>query len=497
MKRIYLTLALLSQVTITWAQTATDALRYSAFQYGGTARSMGVGNAMSVMGGDFGVVSINPAGLAVYRGSDLTLSMGFLNVNTTAQLNGNVPYDDRNNKVTFNNVGLVLASQPSASSNSKWKTGNFAIGINRLGDFNRTTYYNGTSPGSIVTVFKNQIAIGQWDELGSALAYDAEAIYDSTVAGKKTYFSDFDGKEGQTLTRYQTIKTVGRVNELAISYAGNFDEKLMVGATVGVPFVKYDYSNDYGESDNSGVIPVFNKLSYKNEYKANGTGINLKIGAIYRPIQALRFGLALHTPTSYELGETQTADFIYDFTLKSTPKSVEANSKEFEVKYSVNTPLKTMASVGFLIGKYGFISADAEFLNYSKARIRFSTPDSIGQQRIAELKKYETEINDDIKATYKGVMNLRLGGEVALDIFRLRIGVNMLESAFKDNSTPRMIYSVGAGLRGAHMYFDMAYRFEKQSYAYQPYFTSSPSRQPNVDVKTQSNNFVATLGFRF
>jgi hypothetical protein len=497
MKKIYLTLALLTSVTYIWAQLASDALRYSSFQYGGTARSMGVGNAMSVLGGDFGTISINPAGLATYRSSDFTLSMGFMNVNTNAKLNTNFAFDAPLNKVTFNNVGLVLASQPYASSNSKWRTGNFAIGINRLGDFNRTTYYNGVSAGSIVTVFKNQIAIGQWDELGNALAYDALAIYDTTVAGKKTYYSDFDGKENQNLTRYQTIKTIGGVNELAISYAGNFDEKLMIGATIGVPFIKYNYQNGYSERDNDGLVPVFNKLDYNNQYKADGTGINLKIGAIYRPIQAIRLGFAVHTPTSYNLGEIQTADFIYNYTEKGITKNEEVNSKEYEVKYTVNTPLKTMASVGVLVGKYGFISADAEFLNYASARIRFETPDSIGQTRIAELKQIEANVNEGIKTSYKSVVNLRIGAEAVLDIFRLRAGVNILGSAFQNDTKPRMVYSVGAGIRGSNMYFDIAYRYEQQTYSYQPYNTPNPLRQPNIAVNAKSNNVVATLGFRF
>ena len=57
-----------------WSQLASDALRYSSVSYGGTGRSMGTGNSMSVLGGDFGTISINPAGLATYRSSDFMFS---------------------------------------------------------------------------------------------------------------------------------------------------------------------------------------------------------------------------------------------------------------------------------------------------------------------------------------------------------------------------------------------------------------------------------------
>jgi hypothetical protein len=60
------------------AQTASDALRFSYIpQYGGTARTVGVGGAMGALGGDFATISMNPAGLATYRMSEFTYSPGF------------------------------------------------------------------------------------------------------------------------------------------------------------------------------------------------------------------------------------------------------------------------------------------------------------------------------------------------------------------------------------------------------------------------------------
>ena len=50
-----------------FAQNASDVLRYSYLQPGGTARSLGAGNAFGALGAEFGAISQNPAGLALFR----------------------------------------------------------------------------------------------------------------------------------------------------------------------------------------------------------------------------------------------------------------------------------------------------------------------------------------------------------------------------------------------------------------------------------------------
>lgn len=497
MKQSFLTLNFILFITL-WgnAQQASDALRYSSNQYLGTARSVGVGNSMSVLGGDFSSISINPAGLAAYRSSDLSLSVGYVNNSTNAQLlgGGNANWNELSSKLTLNNLGLVLGSQ----SSGKWKTSNFAFGFNRINDFNRTIYYQGSSPGSIVTVFKNQTIAGIWDDYGNALAYKAEALFDSTISGKKYYYSDFDGQEGAIINRSQSVKTTGRTSEMVISYAGNFQEKLNLGVSVGVPFIKYTYNNIYNENDQGNTVPYFNSLAYKDTYKADGTGINLKIGATYRPIQAFRVGLAFHTPTSIQFSEYHTTDFEYSYTTNSGKSyNNSALSPEGISKYNINTPWRAIGSVGILAGKSGFITAEAEYISYNSARIRFETPDTISAQRVQEIKNYENELNTKIKEQYRSTMNIRVGGELVLDIFRLRAGVNLLGNANKADSGVRAVYSLGAGVRGKSYYLDVAYRNERQNFNYQPYVAAEPARQPNVQITPTQHSLIATVGIKF
>ena len=47
------------------AQSWQDALLFSENEYGGTARSVAMGNALTAVGGDLGSLGLNPAGSAV------------------------------------------------------------------------------------------------------------------------------------------------------------------------------------------------------------------------------------------------------------------------------------------------------------------------------------------------------------------------------------------------------------------------------------------------
>ena len=74
MKRLSYTLIILLFACNVFAQDLTDGLRYSNYHISGTARSAAMGNAFGALGGDFTSLSINPAGAAVYRSSEITIT---------------------------------------------------------------------------------------------------------------------------------------------------------------------------------------------------------------------------------------------------------------------------------------------------------------------------------------------------------------------------------------------------------------------------------------
>lgn len=466
----------------TFAQNASDVLRYSYLQPGGTARFVGAGGAFGALGAEFGVLSQNPAGLALFRTDELTLTPSLHFANSEAQLNGNTPYADDKSKFGFDNIGLVFNTNPGGKH---WKTFNFGIGYNRQADYNRSIYYEGNASGTIMNGFFDTYNGGQSDAFGADLAANANAIYDDGT-GALTY--DFAGNENAAINRSHAVTTFGRMNEMAISFAGNYDEKLMVGATVGVPFVNYRIEGEYIETDPDDVVQYFDKLTYTEYLRSSGVGVNLKLGVIYKVSQALRVGAAFHTPTAMSLTDSYSNTFSYDYTDGNGVTIGEVqNSPDGTFDYKLRTPWRASASAAVVIKKFGFLSADVEWVDYAANRFNF-TADVASQ----ENQQYERAVNNDIQRSYQQAMNMRFGGELVLDEFRLRGGLNLLGKPEEGTTGFNTGFSAGAGVRGKSFYLDFGWRRGVGKGSVQPYADA-----PVATTSVVTNDFLLTLGFKF
>jgi hypothetical protein len=106
MKRFTFVMAILLSVTsASISQNVDDALRYSQIFYGGTARFTGMGGAFTAIGGDISSLSQNPAGLGVFRSSELTLTPQLSNIRTSAGFFGRTT--DNMYNFHLNQAGLV------------------------------------------------------------------------------------------------------------------------------------------------------------------------------------------------------------------------------------------------------------------------------------------------------------------------------------------------------------------------------------------------------
>lgn len=466
------------------AQNASDALRYSYLLPSGSARYVGAGGAFGALGAEFGSISQNPAGLAMFRSNELTLTPSLLFSKTEAGIAGNPSYNDDKSKFGFDNIGLVFNTSPGESSS--WKSFNFGIGYNRQADYSRSIYYEGNATGTIMNGFFNDYRNGNsGDPFGSELAYNANAIYDDGT-GALTY--DFAGNENAVVRRSQIINTYGRMNEMAIAFAGNYDEKLMVGATVGVPFVNYRIEGEYIESDPAEAVQYFDRLTYTEYLRSSGVGINLKLGVIYKVTQALRVGAAFHTPTAISLTDQYSNTFSYDYTDGSGSNIGEIlESPDGTFDYKLRTPWRASASAALVVKKIGFLSADVEWVDYSANRYNFTSDVASSSN-----KEYERQVNNDISRSYRQAMNARLGAELVLDEFRLRGGFNLLGKPEEGATDFNTAFTAGAGVRGKSFFLDFGYRRGKGKGSITPY-----EGAPEASTSVVTNDFLLTLGFKF
>lgn len=475
------------------AQTITDALRYSTLEFGATGRAIGAGGSFGVLGADYSLVGSNPAGLAAFRKSEFTFTGGLENAITDAQLQdgeSNLLEEARSN-FTIHNVGLVFSGRPIGS---KWKTINFGLGVNRIANFNQEFFFNGFSQGSISDRWLEN-ATGYFpDELPSVdpfetdLAYLGSVIYQTgNTVGTDMYFTDYQGT-GVALEKSQTVRTKGGITEFNLAFAGNYNEKLYLGASLNIPFVNFDEEKRYTESDEADEVPAFNTLLYNEYLSTTGAGINLKLGFIYRVNQMIRVGAGFHTPTRYGLEDSYRSELEYDFTDPNVAPFGLQESPDGLFEYSLVTPWRVNGGAGFIIGKRGFISGEVEWVDYSKIRFDF---DGGSEDDLS----YARQLNEDIRTNYQGALNVKVGGELVFDIFRIRGGVGMNGSPYLNDDNNQMVYSGGFGIREKWFFLDLAYQTRSGEENYFPYQLASGPGQV-VSTNWRRSLFALTIGFK-
>lgn len=465
------------------AQTVQDALRLSTFDWSGTARAAAVGGSMGALGADFSVASTNPAGLAWFRTSDFTITPSLWAFNTEAELNtgtSNV-MSTNGNKFGLDNFGIVVANQPFRSMN--WRSSNFAIGLNRLANFNQTFEYSGSSVGSRMDRFAELANSSGIDDLYEAsIAFDALGLIDDNGV----FRTDMERNPNASISKTQTVTTTGGINELVFSIAGNYRDKIMLGVTLGVPFVNLTDRRVYRETDPSDEVPVFEAMQFEENLRTTGAGVNLKLGMIYRINQMSRVGLAIHTPTAFSLQDAYDTQMQYDYNeggLQSGFARSPSDILPFE--YTLVTPWRIIGSAGFIINKSGFISGDIEWVNYGGARFRYQ-----------DFPTAEQEINDDIQDGLNNALNIRVGGEYVYQMLRFRGGIGLLQAGITDNSDIQQVYSAGVGYRRNAFSIDAAYRLQTGEDTFIPYTTTNAPEQ-SVAKNFTNNRIIITLGLKF
>ena len=488
MKKLIFSLILMFGITShLLSQNASDALRYSRIFYGGTSRFQGMGGAFGALGADFSVIATNPAGLGIYKSSEISISPS-LSINPTSSEYNGVTGDDTKSNFALGNFGFVFTIKPDKTNKSGgFQSFNIALGMNRQNDFNSRIFMKGLNNSSsmmtdFVNILNNQLhltsdEINQQYPFDIALARNANLIYFDSVTNR---FAN-DAPNGGVYQQ-KSVTTSGSINEFDLSFGGNYNDKLYFGATIGIPSIRYFENTQYQEFKERASIRYFQSLTYNQSIETHGTGINLKVGVIYRPANWVRIGVSIHTPTYYgNMRDSWSSDMSASFdSLNSTPQSSPLGYYD----YQMVTPFRAIGSLAFIVGQYGLISAEYEYANYDQARF-YST----------ESQAFN-DVNDDIKANYKAPLNIRFGTEWKIQDFRLRGGFGYYGEPYQSgiNSGKKLIASGGLGYRGKHFFTDIAYVWTQTKQEY--YFYDKTLVNPSYNTLS-SNTVIATFGFRF
>lgn len=489
MKRISLVLLIiLSASAGIFAQNVDDALRYSQIFYGGTARFNSMGGAFTAIGGDISTLSQNPAGLGVFRSSEITLSPQLFNIKTKASFFG--LNSDVLSKFNLSQAGIV---SNLVSNESGLVSLNVAYSFNKTNNLNQNVRIEGINTGSSMADYWAASAdnIPTSQLLGNNGAYETFII--DTLPGTNrhygTVFSHYGENPGsvygQTVRRL--ITNEGYTGEHALSVGGNYANKIFFGVTVGINKINYTGHYEHLETANSTYPSGFRDFTYVDHYENTGTGYSIKAGVILKPVEAVRIGLAFHSPTWYKINEYFFNNYSSNFT-GFNQATFSSDPQRYE--YALATPFRALAGVAVQIKKLALLSADYEYVNYSTARFS-ETGDGYDY----------SEKNLELRNTLKPASNIRVGGELRLDKLYLRAGYGLYGKAFqKGEDNANLSYnalSAGIGFREQRVSVDLGftnYSYDQNYYLY----PLGPGFNPALAaLNTNKNMFTLTLGYKF
>jgi len=298
------------------------------------------------------------------------------------------------------------------------------------------------------------------------------------------YTSFYYGNYGQRIQR--SIIYDGNLGEYAFSFGGNYSDKVYFGATLGINTLRFSSYSEHIETMDKPLSSQFKSLSYVDYYENEGSGFTFKLGAIVKPIEILRIGVALHTPTYYKIDEY----FYDDISVKFADGNESASNDPMRFNYALRTPLRLLTGVAVQIQKFAVLSLDYEHLNYGTALFS-QTGDGYNYG----------DKNNDIKRALKTAGNLRVGGEYRYNNLYLRSGYGYYGKPFKANERNSDLdyrtISGGIGFRARNISFDFAYvnyKTTQYNYLYQLDSSFAPA---GYDLTTVKNTFTFTLGCRF
>ncbi len=511
MKRIYLTVASLAFTSfVAVAQETYENTKLIDNDLNGTARYVGMGGAMEALGADLSTIGTNPAGLGLFRKGKADLSFGLVNQTGMNKFNSL-----SKTNMSFDQIGVVfnLSKTPNASINIGFnyhKSRNFDQLLNAANTLNNASQNKLTYQKYRNQVFKERkdLTYSQLDAL-----YMDNLLYDNRT--KKYYNFPATGY-------LYNQENKGYIGEYDMNLSANLNDRVYLGLTMGIHDVHYKGYAEYTENfvPNANNIPG---LTLNDSREITGTGFDVKLGAIVRPMaeSPFRLGAYIHTPIWYDLTTSN-----YTVLTDGTARPNVGETYDFRV----NTPWKFGLSAGTTLADRIALGATYEYAAYNAMQTRIKDGGTYDWYygTYYESSHNDRAMNNHTEDALKGQHTLKLGAEARItEHFSLRAGYNYLSALYKDAAvkdgslnSPGTYYAsstsyvnwkdtnrftFGLGWNVWRFNIDLAYQYSQQNGTFYPFMNyhegSAPSVEDNIANPTQVNNkqhqLLLTMGYKF
>jgi hypothetical protein len=473
-----------------YAQNEQDALALSRDEVTGSARSVSMGGAFTALGGDVSGSYLNPAGIAVYRSSEFSLSPAFHTNITGSDYYSTTTLGTKTN-VNIATLGLVGVN--NLKQNGKWRSTSMALGMHRAYSFHRQYTISGKSiPNSLLDSYQRTLETQNIspEQLGSsypAYPFDIFLAWNNylidTLQGVNGYYNASGVRPVEQ--RYEGYES-GAKRETYFAFGGNYDDILYIGGALNFSRIQFDRSYTHSESiDPTDSTTVLREFSFSYDESFSGLGTALNIGIIYRPITPLRIGASIKTPTLYSLELQYESDntAIYTEDRVFSTRSPQIGKYEFRL----STPFQANIGMAYVIGKFGLLSVDAQYLDYQ----------SIKMGGITDGYSFNEE-EKAIRSSLQPVINIRSGAEFRIDQnWSLRAGFAHYGNPYRSNilnDGSFRLYSAGFGYKTEEFFIDGSYQMKSST---EEKYLFDASLVDAASIHSSDHRFTCTVGFKF
>jgi len=478
-KALYTTFILLLVISLAHGQNLDDVLRFNKRELTGTSRSLGMANAFGALGGDLSAISINPAGIAIYRSSEFAFTPS-ISINNSKANHGSFTAKDDKFSFPFNQIGFVSTNKSIREKTSGIVSTHFGFNYNRTADFNNNTsmmlrqgvtdFYDNTGHIAQANTLLNHALLEANGKFDDQLAGRAELAYkafliDPLFEGASEYYSQYEdmieyndrpneifNRNVNGITQKNIIEQKGYSGEYSFTFGANVSNVFMIGATLNLQSYRFEQKESFREVNVNSFNPTGpNDMDYYDYYSQldqKGFGINVKTGVILN-LHPLKLGAAFQIPTFYNIDEeyyTGIESYFVDYTREHAKSSIG------EFSYNYRSPYKAQGSAALVLGQFALLSFDYEMTDHT-----FSSIDSKdGYDRIFEA------INQDIDTKLKITHDFRAGIEIRpIPHIAIRAGAAYFDSPIKkeyvDVELVKWMGTAGLGIRNKNFFFDIAY----------------------------------------
>lgn len=539
-KKLSISVFLLCSVMVGSAQSVYDAVSIAQEDLNGTARFVGMGGAMSALGGDISTMGTNPAGIGIYRSNDAMITFGYSATATESSLNGN-KFEMGKNRWSLDNIGFVLANKFSNVSPLRYV--NFGFNYKKSKSFYKNMSVQGML-GSFNGQYVSQVnymaqqatdaAYEVYRQYGEYIDFAHDNIFDDNAVGwlgalgfngallsediESFDYNVYDPIVPSEVDGYFRSRERGGIDQYDFNVAFNISDRFYFGLTIGaydVDYNKYTLYDELYTNKDEYFLESFNRIS--------GSGFNAKFGAIIRPFEesSFRIGFSVHTPIYYKLTYTTGAHLESDVMMSDGGQEhaetfiVDTRSfldgRDMEWDFKLETPWVINASLGYTVGSALALGAEYEYENYSNMKFKYPTGEAMDIE------------NNEMDLCLKGVHTARVGLEYhPIPAFAFRAGYNYSTAAYQNNAIKYLptnsvmtdtdfsnnkslnTFTLGIGYRGSVIYADLAYKYDTYKSDFYPFYNELADGSSSVfvtpsatKVLTSRSHVLFTLGFRF